>query len=70
MQDEFTAKMHEEFTLLDEAERHNAAFAVFQLVSDKITLIQALGYLDKSIDDVRPFVAEWNRLSTKQIHIE
>lgn len=65
--DELTCRMHHEFTLSDGAQRRHDAFAVFQLVSDKITLDQALSYLQLSFDEVRAFIADWNALSTKPI---
>ena len=67
MIDELTTEMHEEFSIDLETEKKHTAFAVFELVSDRIGLLDACKMMKLTIEHVRPFVAEWNMLSTKQI---
>lgn len=66
--------MHGEFQVSDAVASQHDAFAVFQLVSDRISLADALNYLQMTLEQVRPHVAEWNRihdqLPAKQIILE
>jgi len=72
MKEELTTAQHGEFTISVDTQRQHDAFALFQLVGAGMPVEQALTTLSLTLDQVRPFLAQWNQnaLPAKQVILE